>query len=186
MMYLSRFAKMIRMIFEQSKKSAISIEEEVDFLKTYLNLEQLRFKDKVNVEININEKLKRNGFELKIPPLLLQPLIENAFKHGLFQKEEKGLIKVDFNLENNFLLCTIEDDGVGREKAKEKDQASISFLVHKMKSTLDLIGNDELRHKIGLLEKNSEDSLLQTEDIDAVTTSLNELVNELEQLLVKA
>ncbi|MFK7772185.1 MAG: histidine kinase [Saprospiraceae bacterium] len=121
MIYLSRFAKMIRMIFEQSKKSGISIEEEVDFLKTYLKLEQLRFKDKVDVEINVSEQLKDNGFELKIPPLLLQPLIENAFKHGLFQKEEKGLIKVDFNLENNFLLCIIEDDGVGREKAKEKD-----------------------------------------------------------------
>lgn len=121
MLYLSRFAKMIRKIFEQSKKNYITIEEEIEFLKIYLNLEQLRFKDQIEVEINLDDQVKHKSVEYKIPPLLLQPLIENAFKHGLFQKEGKGLIKIDFKLDDTFLFCTIEDDGVGRQKAKEKD-----------------------------------------------------------------
>ncbi|MFK8007143.1 MAG: histidine kinase [Saprospiraceae bacterium] len=121
MLYLSRFAKMIRTIFEQSKKKVISLEEEIGFLKLYLNLEQLRFDNKIDVDMQINANLEGELFDIKIPPLLLQPLIENAFKHGLFQKEGKGNIKINFELKGQLLLCTIEDDGVGRKKAAKKD-----------------------------------------------------------------
>jgi len=118
--YLSQFAHLIRMIFEHSKEKVITLDEELDFLKLYLELEQLRFKDKVTIDIKIAPEIKANQELIKIPPLLIQPIVENAFKHGLFHKDYDGRLLVQFDKIENYLICTIEDNGVGREVAASK------------------------------------------------------------------
>ncbi|MGB0861270.1 MAG: histidine kinase [Saprospiraceae bacterium] len=116
MLHLNKFAKLIRLIFEYSKETTISLHQEIDFLNLYLELEKLRFDKKIDIEYTVDEKLEK---EVAIPPLLIQPIIENAFKHGLLHKEGKGLLKVTFKQKTpSKILCIIEDDGVGRVAAK--------------------------------------------------------------------
>lgn len=117
--YLSRFAKLIRRIFEYSKYENIDIDDEIQFLKLYIHLEQLRFKDKIIVEFKICDSVQNREEDISVPPLLLQPLIENAFKHGLFHKEGVGKLMINIEYQDNYLICTIEDDGVGRQRIKE-------------------------------------------------------------------
>ncbi len=119
MIYLSRFAQLIRSIFEQSKKKEIALQEEIEFLNAYLDLEKLRFKKKITVNFKIEPELLSKAADIKIPPLLIQPVIENAFKHGLLHKKEAGVLQVNFSHSDKFIFCTIEDNGVGRKKAKE-------------------------------------------------------------------
>ncbi|MEM1319529.1 MAG: two-component regulator propeller domain-containing protein [Bacteroidota bacterium] len=119
MIYLARFARLIRMIFEHSKKKLISLEEELDFLKLYLELEGLRFKNKIDVTIDVDDTLTEKAESIKIPPLLIQPVVENAFKHGLLHKKDNGRLLLHFTKESDQLLCTVEDNGVGREKARQ-------------------------------------------------------------------
>lgn len=122
MQYLASFARLVRMIFEHSKRKSISFEEEIDFINLYLKLEKLRFKDRVETEIVIDDAIEQEAYQLQLPPLLLQPLIENAFKHGLFHKPGKGKLAILFSKEQNNLVCSITDDGVGRQSAKALNQ----------------------------------------------------------------
>ncbi|MEM7102536.1 MAG: two-component regulator propeller domain-containing protein [Bacteroidota bacterium] len=115
--YLAMFARLIRLIFEHSKKNKIPLDSEFEFLRLYLELEKLRFEEKVAIEFFVDEAVSPQN--IKIPPLLIQPIIENAFKHGLLHKETEGTILIKFEIEGQFLKCTIEDNGVGREKARE-------------------------------------------------------------------
>ncbi len=119
MIYLARFARLIRLIFEQSKRKEISLEEELEFLNLYLNLEKLRFGEKINIDLNVDQKVHQVAEDWKLPPLLIQPIIENAFKHGLLHKKGSGELKISFEIENSRLKCTIEDDGIGRKRSKE-------------------------------------------------------------------
>ena len=75
MIYLARFAQLIRTIFEQSKQKEITLEEEIEFLKLYLDLEKLRFKDKVEVQFVIDDSITEEDYDIKIPPLLIQPIV---------------------------------------------------------------------------------------------------------------
>jgi len=119
MNYLARFARLIRLIFEHSKGNTISLEEELEFVQLYLDLEKLRFKDKVNIDIMVDENIQNSKDIIKLPPLLIQPIIENSFKHGLFHKKGKGNLRIDYSMKGKLLQVTIEDDGIGREAAKK-------------------------------------------------------------------
>jgi len=116
-LYLAKFAKLIRTIFEYSKKQTISLTQEIEFLGLYIGLEKLRFKDKINVEIEIEESIYTD--EISLPPLLIQPLIENAFKHGFLHKKGSGNLKINFYTKDNFFKCSIIDDGIGREATQK-------------------------------------------------------------------
>ncbi len=146
MLYLAKFARLIRSIFELSKNKIIPIEKEIDFLQNYLSLEKLRFKDKVIIQFDVSENLKKNAFDYKVPPLLIQPLIENAFKHGLFHKETTGHLIINTYLEKEHLICEISDDGIGRDKAyqlsKWKNQNYKSSGIQTTKARLQIINTD--------------------------------------------
>lgn len=116
--YLSKFAKLIRAIFEYSKQDEITLEDEIEFLNLYLNLEELRFKHEIKTVLTVAPELENELYDISIPPLLLQPLVENAFKHGLFHKKGRGLLSLKFSIEKPYLKFTIEDNGVGRQKAQ--------------------------------------------------------------------
>jgi ligand-binding sensor domain-containing protein len=119
--YLTKFAKLIRQIFEISSLPSISLEKEEEFLRLYLDLEKLRFKEKVDIQFEIDPALGDDFHE--IPPLLVQPVIENSFKHGLLHKEGQGHLLVKFEKEEDFLHILVEDDGIGRQAAAQYSQS---------------------------------------------------------------
>lgn len=116
MHYLSSFARLIRNVFEQSGKKMISLKEELEFLKLYLKLEDLRFNHKVEINLIIDEEIFPEDYY--IPPLLIQPVIENAFKHGLFHKKGEKILKIELKKHSKFLKCIVTDNGIGIKKAQ--------------------------------------------------------------------
>ena len=124
--YLSKFSKLMRLTLEYSKESLIPIDKEIESLQNYLELEQLRFNQKFDFSIS-----KSNDIEddMALPPLLLQPFVENAIIHGLIPKKEMGNIAVDFSLNGENLICTITDNGIGFDKSKALKEHSVT--VHK-------------------------------------------------------
>ncbi|MGB0838699.1 MAG: tetratricopeptide repeat-containing sensor histidine kinase [Chitinophagales bacterium] len=118
LIYISDFSTMVRKALDTSDKNYIPLQEELDFLKYYIELETLRFKTKFSYQINIGEQIASNS--TYVPSMLIQPYVENAIKHGLWHKKIDGKLSIDLALNNNnTLICTIEDNGIGREKARQ-------------------------------------------------------------------
>ncbi len=113
--YMSMFARLMRKILENSQHTSIPIAEEIDALELYLKLESIRFKNKFTWEVSIDDEI--DTLTYKIPTMLIQPYVENSITHGLRYKEGKGNIWIDLKLVNNHILCTIEDNGIGRNNA---------------------------------------------------------------------
>ena len=116
-LYLSKFAQMMRAILDNSQKSTVSIADDLKALELFIEMEQLRFEGKFDYEITISKEIDSEYDQL--PPMLIQPYVENAIMHGLRNKTEKGKLSISLVVEDNFLTCTIEDDGIGRKKADE-------------------------------------------------------------------
>jgi len=114
--YLTKFSRLIRMVLNNSKQSFISLEDELETLRLYLEMERLRFKNSFDYSFTYNNSVDIDN--IFIPPLLLQPFAENAIWHGLMHRREKGFLNFDFSVEETFLNCTITDNGVGREQAE--------------------------------------------------------------------
>ena len=114
--YMTKFAKLIRMTLENSRFTSIPIKEEIEALSLYLELESLRFKGKFDWEINVDEEI--DTLLYKMPTMLIQPFVENSIGHGLMHKEGKGHVSVDLKLDDEVILCTIEDNGIGRDRAR--------------------------------------------------------------------
>lgn len=115
--YLTSYSNLMRNMMENSNKDFVSLNNEVEQLKKYLDLEHLRFNEKFDYEITIDEAL--DGDAVFVPNMLLQPHLENAIWHGLRYKEGKGFLTLDFKLKNNQVNVTIDDDGIGLKKSQE-------------------------------------------------------------------
>ncbi|MBL7884059.1 MAG: histidine kinase [Bacteroidia bacterium] len=115
--YLSKFAKLMRKIMDNSKQQLISVAEEIDALNLYLELEVMRFDKKFAYNISIDVEIDSNYD--RIPSMLIQPYVENAIIHGLLPKDGAGKISIDLKKQGETILCSIEDNGIGREKSKE-------------------------------------------------------------------
>lgn len=115
--YMTKFASLIRKTLENSRHTSIPIKEELDALKLYLELEALRFKEKIEWSIEVDEEIDTLSY--KIPTLLIQPFVENAIMHGLMNKEGNGHLKISLEQKGEVIHCTIQDDGIGRKKARE-------------------------------------------------------------------
>ncbi len=113
--YLTKFSRLMRMIMNHSRHSLITLAEEVEILELYLAMEVLRFKDAFDYQISIDETIDTD--DVRIPPLLLQPFVENAIWHGLMHKEERGLLTIGMFVEGDTLICIIRDNGIGRKRA---------------------------------------------------------------------
>lgn len=114
--YLNEFSRLIRQILQYSKQEYIRLDQEISFLKRYLELEQIRFNQKFTFTFRVAGVADEE--EVRIPPMLVQPLLENAVKHGL--RKEGGHIAVSMQLDGDMLLVVIEDDGYGIEKVREE------------------------------------------------------------------
>jgi len=164
--YHSKFAKLMRAIFEQSGQLAVPLKEEIDFLEVYLSLEQLRFDNKVEVIFDIEEGLVEK--EIRIAPLLIQPIIENSFKHGFLHKEGKGLLNIIMRLEKEYLYVCVQDDGRGRAAALERKKQ----MPHKSKKRSSMA---IIKERLELLAKlYSKDKDMQTLQITDLTDDNNQ------------
>lgn len=115
--FLSEFSQLMRLVLENSQEDFIPFYKEQEILSLYLKLEHNRFLDKFDYEIKVAEGV--NTDRVEIPPMLIQPYIENAIWHGLRYKESKGKLLVDIRQENNNLVVKIMDDGIGRKRSAE-------------------------------------------------------------------
>ena len=122
--YLSKFSKLIRKILENSRHNTVSVSNELELLQLYIQLEQLRFSNKFDYHIAVDETIDIENTE--IPPLLIQPYIENAIQHGLINKTGKGDLWLSLERNNGVLICKIEDNGIGRDKAQQIEQKKTS------------------------------------------------------------
>jgi tetratricopeptide (TPR) repeat protein len=148
--YLAKFSKLLRGTLESSREDYILLEEEIKGIENYFELQQLRFEDKFDYAIDIDGDIDLE--KAIIPPLLLQPFIENAIEHGISHKETKGMIKVRFLFSNKMIVCEIEDDGVGRDKAwetKYQKKEHKSLAIDIIRDRIEVI-NRKLRHRISL------------------------------------
>ncbi len=139
--YLTKFSRLIRTVLNNSKKPMIPLEDELEMIQLYLEMEKLRFKDAFTFCIRVDKKV--DAASIFIPPLLFQPFIENSIWHGLMHRPDPGKLDVYLNVENNILLCTIEDNGVGRSYAR----AIASKSVEKQKS----MGIEITRQRLALI-----------------------------------
>lgn len=116
--YLSDFAKLIRLTLDNVSKKRITLEEELNYIKYYINLEQMRFDTEFEIEIIMPQDWE--GGKILIPSMILQPFIENCIKHAFVLKKGKAKIKLEFQItENSILKCIVEDNGIGRKKSRE-------------------------------------------------------------------
>ena len=153
--YLNSFAKLMRLTLESSMEHVHPVETEVSILKNYLELEKLRFSDKFTYQIELDDEI---DYDIGIPPMLVQPHVENAILHGIKPKEGNGFISIKFFLRNDQLICEIEDDGIGRKAAKELPNKK----AHRSMATQ--INRDRVR----LLRLSTEDERVDLNYVDKV------------------
>jgi len=129
--YLTKFSRLLRMVLENSENTTISLDKELDILKRYLDLETIRLKEKFSYEISVEKDLFTEAVE--VPTLTIQPFAENALWHGLMNKDGDRLLKIDIRTEDEMLLCTVEDNGVGRQKSANEKGKQASYASKGMK-----------------------------------------------------
>lgn len=149
--YLAQFANLMRKILDASQQNFIYVDEEIDILKLYLELELMRFSQRFQYQIIIDPEIEAANY--KIPSMVLQPFIENAIWHGLLNKEDgQGLLTIQFKEYGNDdirIVCEITDNGIGRQKSAEYNN---SLKRHKSKG-LDITRERLTRLSGGQLEE---------------------------------
>jgi tetratricopeptide (TPR) repeat protein len=139
--YLTKFSRLMRMILDNTQYTFISLNKELESLRLYLDLEKLRCNDVFDYRIIVAEDI--NEEEVMIPPMIVQPYVENAIWHGLVHKSGKGLLEIAVSLKGKTLTCTVTDNGIGRKKAIEikekKGQTHRSMGMKVTEGRIDLI-----------------------------------------------
>ena len=154
--YLTRFSRLIRMVLINSQKPLITLEDELDMLRLYLDMERLRFNNVFDYNITFTNAIEPTA--VFIPPLLLQPFCENAIWHGLMHKKGYGKLDIALTIQDEILYCSIKDNGVGREKAAALKSKS----TERQKS----LGLKITNNRLALLNQRSkEESYYEMNDI---------------------
>jgi LytS/YehU family sensor histidine kinase len=136
--YLSKFSRLVRLILQNSQEAFIPLDKELEALRLYLELESLRFEDKFDYKISVCDDVDTTM--IKVPPLIIQPYVENAIWHGLMHKKGKGHLDIELYTKEASLFCKIADDGIGRQKAGEvKSKSSLTYKSMGMRITADRI-----------------------------------------------
>lgn len=156
--YLVQFSRLMRLILENARQEWVSLQSELDLLRLYMELEQLRFDHKFSFHISIDETISPQ--QVFLPPMLLQPYVENAILHGIRHKTGKGNILISIRQKNTYLLCEIEDDGVGRAQAAQYKRQTVT--THKS------VGTEVTAERIRLL-KNANGNGASLQIIDKIS-----------------
>jgi len=159
--YLGKFSKLLRMFLDQSKSVTITLDQEINLLRLYIELEQMRFSEGFNFHLQVESDLDYRNIEL--PGTLFQPYVENAINHGLINLKRKGNLSITFKEENSVLIGTIDDDGIGRDESKKlKSQSTLNHTSHGMKliedriKTINFIKNSTIETQI--IDKRDKDN----------------------------
>jgi len=115
--YLGKFSSLTRLILEMSNHDRVCLRDEMEALKLYLELEKMRFEESLDIQIDIDPAIRAD--QCFIPPMLIQPYVENAVKHGLLHQKENRRLRLAFRMHNDQLEVTIEDNGIGRKRSAE-------------------------------------------------------------------
>ncbi|MDT0294598.1 histidine kinase [Mesonia ostreae] len=115
--YLNKFSKLIRVILESTKVESITLEEELSVLKLYVNIENIRFENKINLQIKNPEEI--NLKNIQVPPMILQPFIENSIWHGLMLRAGEKQIELNLSETQQRIVLKIYDNGIGRQKSRQ-------------------------------------------------------------------
>ncbi|QLG44382.1 tetratricopeptide repeat-containing sensor histidine kinase [Costertonia aggregata] len=166
--YLSKFSKLVRLLLENSEQPMVSLKDEMDMLETYIQLEAIRFNNKLEYQINIDEHIDQESTML--PSMVMQPFVENAIWHGLLHKDNKGLLTISITEEDNKLHCSIIDNGVGREKSVTlKQEGGLKKKSMGIKITADrlkILTHQNIQDVINIID-------LKDENQNAVGTQVN-------------
>ncbi len=164
--YLAKFAKMMRHTLEYSELEEVTLEQEIEFLERYLDINRkLRFRDRLAFQI-IAPKL-HDMDDMMIPTMIIQPFVENAIEHGLRPRQE-GRLLIEFQLleDDNMVRCIIEDDGVGINKGREKQINQPGFQKHRSR------GMDITKERLLLLhqiQKSTRENFIEITDLGEMT-----------------
>ncbi|MCF8247886.1 MAG: histidine kinase [Saprospiraceae bacterium] len=115
--YLTKFSRLIRLILDNSRTETVPLNKELDALQLYVEMEQMRFNDRFEYRLEVTDDVQPE--HLEVPPLLIQPFVENAIWHGLMHKKAQGILRVRVFYEGKKLCIEVEDNGVGRQRAME-------------------------------------------------------------------
>jgi tetratricopeptide (TPR) repeat protein len=136
--YLNKFARMIRLSLEYSKRTYVTVGEKMDYLNNYLQMEQLRFDHSFSYHIEVDEDICVE--EVGVPPMMIQPLVENAIWHGLLNKPGERQLFIRYKLRNDKLICEIEDNGIGISKtSRQPRHGHRSFGIENIRRRLNLL-----------------------------------------------
>lgn len=167
--FLAKFAKLLRIVLENSDQTFVSLEDELSHLKLYIELEQIRFEKKFDFILEVDPELENGVFEM--PSMMIQPFVENSISHGLMNKKEGNRsLKIELKKEGEMMFCLIEDNGVGREKALEIKQEKKKYY----KST----ALPNIQERLAIIEKNTGFSIdLNIEDLFEASTASGTRIN---------
>ncbi len=154
--YISDFAKLMRLILENSRKDFISISKEIETLEYYLKLQQIRFDNKFNYKIELSENINiENDF---IPPMLAQPIIENAIEHGISNMKKQGFITIFFQKKDKHIILSVTDNGKGFVKNKIKTEGKNESFALKI-----------IEERLSIYNKSSKINIKTLKDKDKIT-----------------
>jgi tetratricopeptide (TPR) repeat protein len=174
--FLVNFSRLMRLILENSPKEYIPISTEQEILEKYLQTQKLRFEDRFEFHIYVEDQLLDD--EAVIPPMITQPFIENAIEHGQLHTIEGGFINVNFSKEGNYLIIKIEDNGIGRKGASQ-NKKSREHKSMAMKITSDRIANLNEKYKSnGFMELEDFDKEKETGTLVRISLPYQQLTNE--------
>ena len=157
--YLTQFSKLMRNILEVSDRSQISLQKEINYLKSYLSLEALRFEPSLDYEFEVEDSIGVDS--VFIPSMLIQPYVENSIKHGLMHRKGEKKLWIRFLQKEDYLLCEIEDNGIGRTASREINLRNArvyqSRAMSLTKARIDLLNSADAS-KLGLEIEDLENS----------------------------
>jgi sensor histidine kinase YesM len=146
--YVSKFARLIRLILDNSRETHIALESELMALKLYIEIENKRFANKFNWNIQIHPSIDIHT--TLVPPMIIQPFVENAIWHGLLHQEKPGLLTILLQEKSGYLEISIDDNGVGRDAAQLlKSKSLLKDKSHGMEVTIKRIENFNAGFSIG-------------------------------------
>ncbi len=161
--YLSKFSQSIRLILDNSNNSFIRLQKEIDLIKVYVELEKIRFRNKLDFKFTIDQEVEEHN--PYIPAMILQPLIENAIIHGISNKPEGGLVTLSIQKYGENLKVAVEDNGIGRKEAQK-----IKMSKSKIFTSITSINT---KQRIEILNKSGyKDANCFFEDISATDTKV--------------
>lgn len=120
---IAKLSEMLRYSLDSSEKEQVTVAEELNFVQTYLDLEQQRLGNRMNVSVDVDKKI----MDLPVPPMIVQPLVENAVKHGIAPLEEGGDLQIAVKQKNESVTFVIEDNGKGMPSNFKENQKSIGL-----------------------------------------------------------